>query len=70
MPKRTLTPEVQTQVNNIVETLRNFAKTDADQDDIADALVEVLNDDFAQDNELGDAFQDFADMIRDALDRF
>ena len=52
--------EVQTQVNNILETLKNFGRSDADSEDIGDHLLKVMVG-----GEYDVDFFDFIEMLDD-----
>lgn len=60
--------EVETQVSNIVETLRNFSRSEADTEAIADRLFDEIMQNDANE-ELADCFQEFVDMLIDVANR-
>lgn len=59
--------EVKTQVSNILETIRNFGRSDAEFDEIAELLFDELQN--ADDSDLWDAFFDFFDVLARVQER-
>lgn len=60
--------EIRTQVNNIMETLRNFNKSEVDSDELAEALFDELEA-ADEDEELHDAFFEFASMCNEVASK-